>query len=212
MTVPSDIQFRRLTRLKQFDYRSSYAYFVTICVRGRECIFGTVKDDAVSLSRRGAVARDCWLQIPTHHPHVELDSFVIMPNHMHGILLFVADSPVVATPASRPSLATGPASGSLGAIVGSYKAAVSRTINRLRGGAGNQLWQPNYYDHVIRNDHARDPIRHYVESNPLRWMEDEENPCGDGTDVLDAFVHSLDHSPLRGDRDAGVATTRRPSA
>ena len=136
-----------------------------------------------------------------------------MPNHTHGILLFVGDAPpVVATPASRPSRATGPASGSLGAVVGSYKAAVSRTINKLRAGAGSGMWQANYYDHVIRHDHAHDRIRAYIESNPARWAKDEENPQGDGTDSLHAFIHTLDLSPLRGDRDAGVATTGGPDA
>jgi REP element-mobilizing transposase RayT len=206
MKVPAEIEFRRSTRLTRFDYRSSYAYFVTICVRDRACVFGSIASDAVSLSRRGIVARDCWLDIPNHHPHVELDAFVIMPNHMHGILLFVGDAPLDgSTPVSRPGLA---APGSLGAVVGSYKAAMSRTINRLRPGSGTGLWQPNYYDHVIRSDRSRDRIRDYIDSNPLRWAQDAENPSGDGTDTLDALIRSLDDSPLRGDRDAGVAPTR----
>jgi len=211
MDVPAHIQFRRHTRLTGFDYRRCVAYFVTICVRNRECVFGSIKNDAVSLSRRGIVARDRWLDIPNHHAHVELDDFVIMPNHMHGVLLFVGDIPngsrVEATPASRPSLATGPMSGSLGAVVGSYKASVTRTINRLRRGAGANLWQPNYYDHIIRNDHSRDRIRDYINENPLRWALDAENPSGNGSDDLEAFIRSLCDSPLRGDRDAGVAPT-----
>jgi REP element-mobilizing transposase RayT len=159
------------------------------------------------------VARDCWLDIPDHHPHVELDAFVIMPNHTHGILLFVGDAPaqssVEATPASRPSHATGPTRGSLGAVIGSYKSAVTRTINRLRPGAGSDLWQLNYYEHIIRNDHARDRIQDYIDSNPDRWVHDLENPNGDGTDDVVAFMRMLaEDSPLRGDRDAGVAPTR----
>jgi putative transposase len=208
MTVPAEIEFRRHTRLHGFDYRSSFAYFITVCVRNRECVFGSIANDAVSLTRRGMIARDCWFDIPDHHAHVELDALVIMPNHVHGILLFVGDaSRVGVTPASRPSLATGPASGSLGAVVGSYKSAVTRKIHRLRPGAGTGLWQPNYHDHIIRNDGARDRIREYINANPLRWTQDAENPGGDGTDVLEAFVKSLEVSPLRGDRDAGVAST-----
>jgi REP element-mobilizing transposase RayT len=217
MSVSGDIQFRRHTRLRGFDYRQSFAYFVTICTRDRQCVFGTVANDAVSLTRRGMIARDCWLDIPNHHPHVELDEFIIMPNHVHGILLFVGDAPgmssVVATPASRPSLATGPERGSLGAVIGSFKSAVTRTINRLLPGVGTALWQANYYDHILRNDHARDRVREYIQLNPQRWMQDAENPEGDGTDVLEVFLRSLDDSPLRGDRDAtsdrdaGVATT-----
>ena len=74
------------------------------------------------------------------------------------------------------------------------------------------MWQPNYYEHVIRNDFSRDRIRNYIESNPLRWAQDAENPAGDGTDAVDAFIRSLNDSPLRGDRDAGVATTREDRA
>src|SRR5438094_299913 len=113
MADKNDIVFRRHTRLAAFDYRRSFAYFVTICVRNRLCIFGDAVDAEMRPSRRGMAARACWLDIPRHHPHVELDSFVIMPNHVHGILLFVGDAPgtgrlsVEATPASRRSLATG---------------------------------------------------------------------------------------------------------
>ena len=211
MAVPRDIDFRRHVRIKGFDYRSCYAYFVTMCTKNRDCVFGTVSNDVMSLSRRGMVARDCWLDIPNHHPHVELDSFIVMPNHMHGILLFVGDAPgtcaVAATPASRSSPA-GPARGSLGAVIGSYKSAVTRTINRLRPGAGTGLWQVNYYEHVIRHDGARDRIREYIDTNPLRWGQDADNPNGDGTDVLVVFLKLVEESPLPGNRDAGVAATK----
>ena len=206
MAVSPEIEFRRHVRMRAFDYRSCYVYFVTVCTLNRECVFGTIANDAMSLSRRGMMVRDCWNDIPNHHAHVELDAFVVMPNHVHGILMFVAD-PVGATPASRPSPA-GPSSGSLGAVVGSYKSAVTRTINRLRPGAGTKLWQPNYYEHIIRNDRAHDRIRDYIESNPARWARDAENPAGDGTDTFDAFLQSIEDSPLRGDRDAGVAPTK----
>jgi REP element-mobilizing transposase RayT len=211
MKNSTGIRFRRHTRLKRHDYRWCHPYFVTICVQGRQCIFGSVEAGEMLLSQRGLVARDSWLDIPNHHPHVELDSFIVMPNHVHGILLFVGDAPgmapVVATPASRPSLATGPEAGSLGAVIGSYKSAVTRKINRLRPGAGAGLWQSNYYDHIIRNDWSHDRIREYIDSNPARWPSDEENPLGDGGDRLEEFLKLLVDSPLRGERDAGVATT-----
>ncbi len=207
MTARSDIPYRKHLRLRGFDYRANCAYFVTICIRDRLNVFGLVKDDTVALSQRGLVARDCWLDIPNHHPHVELDALVIMPNHMHGILLFVGDAPSSTGSVRRSGFAIGPARGSLGAVVGSYKAAVSRTINKLRVGAGTDLWQPNYYEHVIRHDVARERIREYIETNPLRWEHDAENSTGDGTDVLDVFLRSLEDSPLGGERDAGVAPT-----
>ena len=205
-------RFRQHTRLPSFDYRSCYAYFVTICVNDRLCVFGDVIEDAMNLSRRGIVARDCWLDIPRHHPHVALDCFIVMPNHVHGLLLFEGDPPVVATPASPLSHArgnrrpAGPISGSLGAVVGSYKSAVTRTINQLRPGAATNLWQQNYYEHVVRNDFAMDRIREYMNLNPERWARDRENPNGDGTDDVLAFIRTL-NQPDQARGDAGVATT-----
>src|SRR5438874_2032366 len=92
MVEKNDIVFRRHTRLAGWDYRRSFGYFVTICVRNRSCVFGDVVDGEMRLTRRGMVVRECWLNIPNHHPHVELDSFIVMPNHLHGILLFVGDA------------------------------------------------------------------------------------------------------------------------
>jgi putative transposase len=221
MVDRTDIAFRPSTRLRGFDYLACYAYFVTVCLTDRLCVFGSISNDQVSFSRRGQIARDCWLDIPNHHPHVELDVFVVMPNHIHGILRFEGDapglSPVVATPASRSTrtvenmpIPTGAAAGSLGAVIGSYKSAVTRTINRHRPGAGTDMWQRNFYDHIIRTDRALDSIRDYIVTNPLRWLHDSENPDGDGADELEAFIRqvaSREISSLRDERDAGVATT-----
>src|SRR5205814_459766 len=121
------------------------------------------------------------------------------------ILLFVGDPPVGATPASPSVQPTGPNAGSLGAVIGSFKSAVTRSINRLRPGAAANLWQPNYYDHVIRNDHAHDRIRDYIDDNPYRWALDAENPFGVGTDDVIAFCRALAE-----EGDAGVAPTKLP--
>ena len=146
--------------------------------------------------------------------------FVVMPNHVHGILLFVGGEeeatqasqlhlpPVAATPASPSVRAHGPTSKSLGAVIGSFKSAVSRSINKVRPGAAADLWQPNYYEHVIRNDRARDAIRDYVLLNPQRWEADEEDPIGSGTDRLVSFVESLKQFEVEAEEgDAGVAAT-----
>src|SRR5258708_27441962 len=107
-----------------------------------------------------------------------------MPNHIHGILSFVGDTgtSVAATPAS-PLRAHGPPSNSLGAVIGSYKSAVSRSINKLRPDSAKQLWHPNY-EHIIRNDRSMDLIRDYIDSNPERWPCDEEKKNRTGTDRL----------------------------
>jgi REP element-mobilizing transposase RayT len=172
-----------------------------LCVRDRLCVVGNVVDEQMALSRRGMVARDCWLDIPNHHPHVTLDGFIVMPNHVHGLLLFEGDAPVVATPASPPSSVksrsrpTGPTRGSLGAVMGSYKSAVTRTINRLRPGTATGLWQHNFYEHIVRDDFGLDRVREYMQLNPERWAQDSENPEGDGTDQLEAFIRSLEMTP-----------------
>ena len=157
-------------------------------------------------SQRGLAVERCWADIPNHHAHVELDAFVVMPNHVHGILCFVGD--VAATPASPlRRVAHGPLPGSLGSVVGSFKSAVTRSINRIVAGAADRLWQQNYYEHVIRNDRAHDAIRQYILTNPQRWDVDQENPLGAGTDRLDTFLEGLGVMDQVRRGDAGVAAT-----
>ena len=201
--------YRKHLRIKGFDYRDHFAYFVTLCTANRQHAFGEILDGIWQPTRRGLIASDCWQDIPNHHSFVELDKFVIMPNHMHGVLCFVGDTDVAAavaaTPAS-PIRAHGPLSKSLGSVIGSYKSAVSRTINKLRPGAASNLWQTNYYEHIVRNDRSLDLIREYIESNPERWPFDEENESGAGTDRLMGFIEKLEQLNLQ-KGDAGVAAT-----
>ena len=132
-----------------------------------------------------------WEQSPTHFPLVETDAWVVMPNHVHGVILIAGSDTAVspnagathASPLQRPS---GPPKHSLGAIVGSYKSATSRRINELRHSRGVPVWQRNYYDHVIRDAKALNHIRQYIAENPARWADDPENPDrqpGDGRRV-----------------------------
>jgi len=120
-----------------------------------------------------------WRDLTNHHPNVELDEFIIMPDHMHGIILL--DGSVRATPASpntswatqasplrRP---TGPTSGSLGAIVGSFKSAVARRINAARKTPGMVVWHRDYYEHIIRNHGSLERIRAYIRDNPMNWKK-----------------------------------------
>jgi REP element-mobilizing transposase RayT len=122
----------------------------------------------------GAVARQCWIDIPLHSPHVGLDEFVVMPNHVHGIL--VINSEFVAAgnanmPAERFSR---PVSGSIPTIVRSYKSATTKLIHGRRGYAGFPVWQRNYYEHVIRNQEELAALRQYIVDNPRAWLRDEE--------------------------------------
>lgn len=171
-------------RLKGYDYAQAGSYFITVVTWQRECTFGDAVEaarvdathalrlharpsyaDAVKLNEYGEIARRCWMQIPDHFPSVELDAFVIMPNHVHGIVVINGNN-VDGTHASH---LPGPKRGSIAAIVGSYKSAVSRRVNILRGTAGVPVWQTNYYEHVVRNERSlsRNPEIHREKSGML---------------------------------------------
>ena len=161
---------RRSIRLRHYDYRSSGVYFITICAAKKAFIFGDVRDDGVWLSHAGRIVDACWREIPVHFPHVELDDFVVMPNHLHGILSLER--------ATHASLLRnrGPRAGSVGAVVGSFKSAAAKKINAIHRTASGRVWQRNYVERVVRNDEELRAYRQYIADNPLRWALDRENP------------------------------------
>jgi len=182
---------RRSIRLPEYDYTQPGAYFVTICTHRHACLFGDVVDSIVHLSAWGKIADQCWRDIPDHFDHVVLDEWVVMPNHIHGILLF---HPIVgATHASPPQtdVPRGPIPGSLGAVVGSFKSAVTKRVNEMRGTPGTPLWQRNYYEHVIRNERTLNAIRQYIADNPARWALDRYHPNPAGRDPRAADLWRL---------------------
>lgn len=172
---------RKSIRLKGYNYAQSGAYFVTIVAYQRECLFGTIVDGEspqgsnVALNDFGAIADECWRAIPEHFDHVELGAYVVMPNHVHGII--VINQPIVGARHASPlhdDHPRGPKPGSLGAIVGSYKSAVTRRIGREFNATG--IWQRNYHDRIIRNEREMENIWRYINANPLNWDSDNENP------------------------------------
>ncbi|RMH24730.1 MAG: transposase [Planctomycetota bacterium] len=172
---------RRSTRLKGFDYAQEGAYFVTICSFQRDCNFGEVIEAEMRPNDYGRIVEATWAEIPEHHPTTILDEFIVMPNHIHAVMFIVGATPAspVATsptPGTPIPVVPGPKRGSLGAIIGSFKASVTRKINRLRQSPGMPVWQRNYYDHVIRSERELLRIRTYIQENPLRWSLDPENP------------------------------------
>lgn len=196
---------RRSIRLKGYDYTQAGAYFVTICTKDRACLFGDVADGVMRLDQMGHIVRQCWLAIPDHFPHVLLDEFVVMPNHVHGIIVIMATHDVGATHASplqnddTPTRPRGPQPRSVASIVGSFKSAAAKRINEHRGTPGAPIWQRNYYEHIIRDDESLNLIRNYIADNPLRWYLDRENPNAIGVDDQwnALFVGASDRSPLR---------------
>lgn len=177
---------RRSMRLVGHDYRQPGAYFVTICSFKRMCLFGDIDRERFLPNEFGNVVIACWEAIPKHHPDVDLDAYVLMPNHLHGIVSIEAPEPTeqpgprTKTDASEKDFPKGATPGALGAIVGSFKAAVTREIGKQMGMAGTTVWQRGYYDHIIRGERALDRIRNYIQANPSRWPQDEENPTNIG--------------------------------
>ncbi len=174
MTYDPDRHHRHSIRLQGYDYSHEGVYFVTLCTLNCECLFGKVVGQDVTLNQYGEMVQEAWQNTETIRPNVSLDAFVVMPNHLHGIIVLVGATRRVALPNSNPP--KGPLPGSIGAIIGQFKSTTTKQANRVRGVEGPSLWQRNYYEHVIRNERALNKVREYIENNPLRWAEDQENP------------------------------------
>ncbi len=160
-------------RWAAWDYASNAAYFVTICIAGRIHGFGKIKDGVMQLSPLGQSALDCWTEIPAHFPFVELGAFVVMPNHVHGIIIInkpdqaaVVETQVPTVPRNR----FGPQSKNLASIVRGYKIGVTKYA-RQHGIPFS--WQPRYHDHVIRDPKEHERIQQYILNNPINWEEED---------------------------------------
>ena len=171
---------RRSIRLSGWDYRSPGYYFVTICTHRRQCLF----DDAAFRD----VAGHALTRIPQqgHARHVRVDAWVVMPNHVHFILVFI-DYPAQADLSMPGGEFQNALAGSLGVVVGRYKTAVTRRINQLRRTPGGTVWQRGYYERIIRNERQWQATRQYIHQNPARWAADREN--------LDALLQKMNHHP-----------------
>ena len=190
MTCNPDKHERRSIRLRDYDYSQAGAYFVTICTYNKVCLFGKVVDGEMQLNECGRVVEEEWVKTAEIRKNVELNEFIIMPNHIHGIIV-INESNVGATCRSPKGEGTsplpkGPGSASLGAIISGFKSAATKRINELRDTPNTPLWQRNYYEHVIRNEDDLNEIREYIVNNPLKWHLDSENPnnVGEGTSPL----------------------------
>lgn len=169
-------------RLQTWDYSNNGAYFITICTQNRHHFFGHIQNQEMQLSEIGKFAEQYWFEIPNHFPMVELGNFVVMPNHVHGILIIdkTNDEPFVET---RQCLVSTIQSNSIigssrfqnqgkntiSSIVGSYKSIVTKISRQINPNFG---WQSRFHDHIIRNSKSFDNIQNYIEQNPLNWKED----------------------------------------
>jgi REP element-mobilizing transposase RayT len=175
---------RRSIRFAGYDYRTSGGYFVTICTAKKRCVFGTIENGAMRLHPYGRMAETCWHALPEHFPNVVLDEFVVMPNHIHGIMIFQESQHVGAQHAAPLQNV---ASGSLGAIVRSFKSAVTRAINIHRAErnlAPVHVWQRNFYDRIIRDEKELNDTQRYIIENPQHWETDKNHPMARPTNCL----------------------------
>jgi putative transposase len=174
---------RRSIRLKDYDYTQAGAYFITVVTWQRECLFGEIAGGEMRLNESGQIVRDEWLKKTKIRPNVEIheDEFVVMPNHVHGIIWIVGGNPDVGATGVGATWQVAPTirqnqtliSGSLGAIIGQFKTASAKRINALRQRRGIPVCQRNYYEHIIRNDHELNNIWNYIDANPTNWENDE---------------------------------------
>jgi len=161
---------RRSIRLQGYDYSQAGAYFITICTQGRECIFGEIVDGTMRLNDAGQIVASSWEWLAAQYDHVVLDTWEIMPNHIHGI--------IVITDNCRGGSRTAPTGRRkpIGRLIGAFKTVSTKSINEMQETPGTKLWQRNYYEHIIRDEDELDSIREYIVANPAQWDIDRENP------------------------------------
>ena len=188
---------RRSIRLKEYDYSQAGAYFVTIVTHGRECLFGEIVNGEMYFNEYGEVVRKWWKEIPNHFPNVELGAFVIMPNHLHGIIFItterMGEAAISVSPRNDPNNNIQNVSDdvidnlggetppvrkpTLGQIIAYFKYLSTKEMNRIETkNAITKFWQRNYYEHIIRDEKDLRNKTDYIEANPSRWNEDNNNP------------------------------------
>jgi REP element-mobilizing transposase RayT len=190
----ADIFKRRSIRLKGWDYSSSGLYFVTICTQNRECLFGKISRGEMELNESGQIVAQCWKDIPKHFPHAELDEFIVMPNHVHGIIAIpgsvgaynhtprqmdrnIHTTHPMDTNNDPPILSIRSPSKTIGSMIRGFKIGCSNCSGKSTD--MSIVWQRNYFEHIIRNEAELTHTRQYIRDNPASWLEDNENPKRD---------------------------------
>jgi putative transposase len=172
-TISPKTRRRQSIRLQNYDYSLAGAYFITIVTQGRKCLFGEIVEGEFRSNACGQIVQYEWERSAQIRTEIELDAFVVMPNHIHGVIVI---SEAMGRATGRSPLQSGPSRRSLGAFVGGFKAVITKRFNALRGSPGTPVWQRNYFEHVIRSEDSLKRIRQYILDNPVRWEFDRENP------------------------------------
>ena len=179
MRLPEKDTRRCSIRLAGYDYSQAGYYFVTVCVNNRELLLGEIKNDCrgtvcCAPNKYGAIVCEEWKKLSQRFPNIELGEFIIMPNHIHMIIIVGAGS-------SRPlnvgygngAIGRGDRAPTLGQIMAYFKYGTTKRINELRNTGIKKFWQRNYYEHIIRDDNDLNRVREYIVNNPAKWLEDE---------------------------------------
>jgi REP element-mobilizing transposase RayT len=203
--LPTGLPNRRSIRLREYDYAAAGPYFVTLCAYRGHCIFGRFVNGRVVIDPIGQTIQSCWEQIPLHFPNITLDVFVIMPNHVHGIIMIHKPGTAVPCPyggedgAKRGTACRGPrldsvpfppivregntqerfsspVVGSLPTILRSFKSAVTKRVHENPHFCDTRVWQRGYYEHIIRTMRSLEETRRYIAENPSLWPEDPKHP------------------------------------
>ena len=182
---------RRSIRLEGYDYSDPGAYFLAVCAAQCRLVFGWISDGRVV--ENASIVRDCWLDLPNHYPHISLDAFVVMPDHLHGIIVLlgtfgvgdarkdVAQAGLNARTGLKPAPTDGDAFVDAGVrhglpeIVRALKTYSARRINATRGTPGASVWQRGYYERIVRNERELNLTRKYIASNPCNWRPNREH-------------------------------------
>lgn len=175
----NNLPLRRSIRLQDYDYGQDGLYFITICCQNKICWFGRVEDEIMILSKVGLIAKQCWMNIPRHFPLVALHEFVVMPNHIHGILEITGSVGAKNLSPAGNSLFQSP-SKTIGSVIRGFKVGVSKWVRNNIPAKDfsplhqtNSIWQRNYYEHIIRGSESHQHISDYIENNPLNWVQDK---------------------------------------
>lgn len=182
MPYNPQIHHRRSIRLKGYDYSQAGLYFITICTQNRECLFGEFRSPEMILNDAGNIANECWLVIPNHFPNVILHEFIVMPNHIHGIVELKTESvgaenfpPYITNGANDSNGANDDSplrspSKTIGSMVRGYKIGVTKWMRQNTD--VYDVWQRNYWEHIIRNENEYLRIAEYIINNPQQWDND----------------------------------------
>ncbi len=158
---------RKPNRLPGYDYSQDGYYFVTICTEDKREWFGNIKNDAMELNEYGQIALECWHDLPNHYKNIKLDESIIMPNHVHGIVIIESNV--------GDGLKPSPTRYGLSEVIRGFKTFSSRRINEKMKYGKKFHWQRSFYDHVIRGEKELMEIQEYIVNNPKKWDMDTEN-------------------------------------